>query len=173
MWAHACHFTDDQVCEAALVTLITTSQSRISHDAFLSQWLPKFWSLGPIRGLLRALARYHPICTVKKKQNPAHQSVITSSPPEYTNALRSQPWTNLKLARPGLILPWEAGFNDGMAHAHLGENSSDKSEFIVTHAAKDEICHSNAAFQSLRKQRQRNQFFYFNTYSNKATSYCL
>lgn len=144
MWAHACHFTDDQVFEAALVTLITTSQSRISHDAFLSQRLPKFWSLGPIRGLLRALARYHPICTVKKKKNPAHQSVITSSPPQNTQTLSGhQPWTNV-LARPVWFC---LSRPDSMMGWSQGENSSDKPEFIITHAAKDERCHSNAAFQ--------------------------
>lgn len=118
MWAHACHFTDDQVFEAALVTLITTSQSRISHDAFLSQWLPKFWSLGPIRGLLRALARYHPICTVKKKKTLPINLSLPAAPPEYTNALRSQPWTNV-LARPvwfclrGRIQWWDGANTPG------------------------------------------------------------
>lgn len=95
MWAHACHFTDDQVFEAALVTLITTSQRRIIHEAFISQWLPKFQSHGPIR----ACSEHFLVITQSVLlTNPAHQSVITSSPPN-TQTLRSQPWTSV-LARP-------------------------------------------------------------------------
>lgn len=159
MWAHACHFTDDQVFEAALVTLITTSQSRISHDAFLSQWLPKFWSLGPIRGLLRALARYHPICTVKKKK-PCPSICHYQQPPQNTQTLSGHSH-ELMYWQDRFDSALEAGFNDGMEPTHLGENSSDKPEFIITHAAKDERCHSNAAFQNIREQQRRNQFFLF------------
>lgn len=109
--------------------------------SFPEPMIPKFWSLGPIRGLLRALPRYHPICTVKK---PCPSICHYQQPPEYTSALRSQPWTNV-LARPSFNyalrgrIPWW-----DVANTPSGENSSDKSEFLITQSAKDEIYHSNS-----------------------------
>lgn len=110
MWARVCHFTDDQVFEAALVTLITTSQKRISHEAFLSQCSQSF----EVWGQLGAYSEHFLVITQSVLlRNPAHQSVITSSP-QNTQALSGHSHELMYWQDQVLIMPLEARFHDGM-----------------------------------------------------------
>lgn len=135
MWAHACYFTDDQVFEAALITLITTSQRRIIHGAFPSQCLLKFQSLGPIR----ACSEHFLVITQSVLlTNPAHQSVITSSPPN-TQMLSGHSHELVYWQAPVWLMPWGAWSNGLTYQTHLSSRWWRDSRQICPHAAKDKI----------------------------------